>query len=145
MGEDRRRKKLQKEQYAYMDLLKNYKEQGVPIFIDGRAACKEQDWYKIFQVREHGAVYMADYVDSDKGRLAEIHFDLVYLDLDARQAWENQERLKENVQRAQLRHYRSLLHRLGKEAGQRKRGGEGSRPEGRGRPGQSPQGPAASQ
>ena len=39
----------------------------------------------------------------------------------------------------------ALLEGGGKEAGQRKRGGEGSRPEGRGRPGQSPQGPAASQ
>lgn len=115
MGEDRRRKKLQKEQYAYMDQLKSYKEQGVPIFIDGKAVAGDQDWYKIFQVREDGAVYMADYVNSEKGKLSEIHFDLVYLDLEARQAWENQERLKETVRKAQMRHYKSLLQRLQKD------------------------------
>lgn len=109
MGEDRRRKKNHKEQYAYMEQLKNYQNQGVPIYIDGRITQQEKEWFKIFEIREDGAVYMADYVNTDDGQLTEIHFDLVYLDLDAHQAWENQKRLDEMVRKAQLEHYKALL------------------------------------
>ena len=110
MGTDRRRKKQNSEQYAFVEQLRRYRNQGVPIFIDGKRIRQEREWYKIFDVREDGAVYMADYVNSDTGRLKEIHFDLVYLDLDARQAWEKQKHLEELVRKAQLEHYKNLLH-----------------------------------
>lgn len=109
MGEDRRRKKNYKEQHAYLEQLKNYQNQGVPIYIDGRITQQEKDWFKIFEIREDGAVYMSDYINTDDGQLTEIHFDLVYLDLDAHQAWENHKRLNEMVRKAQLEHYKTLL------------------------------------
>lgn len=109
MGEDRRRKKNRREQHAYVERLKTYRNQGVPIYIDGRMIRQEREWFKIFEVREDGAVYMADYVNTDDGHLREIHFDLVYLDLDKHQAWENQKRLDEMVRKAQLEHYKALL------------------------------------
>ena len=73
MGEDRRRKKNYKEQHAYLEQLKNYQNQGVPIYIDGRITQQEKDWFKIFEIREDGAVYMADYINTDDGQLTEIH------------------------------------------------------------------------
>jgi hypothetical protein len=75
---------------------------------------KEKDWYKIFEVREDGAVYMADFINTENGQLAEIHFDLVYLDLERRQAWENRKRLDEMVRKAQLEHYKALLQKYQK-------------------------------
>lgn len=114
MGEDRRRKKNRREQHAYVKRLKNYQDKGVPIFIDGRQTEQEKDWYKIFEVREDGAVYMADYINEENGQLTEIHFDLVYLDLDARQAWENQKRLSEMIRKSQLEHYKTLLRKCQK-------------------------------
>lgn len=114
MGEDRRRKQTDRERYAYVEQLKEYQNKGVPIYIDGREATGEKDWYKIFEVREDGAVYMADYVNTDSGHLAEIHFDLVYLDLDERQARENHKRLDELVRKAQLEHYKTLLKKYQK-------------------------------
>ena len=108
MGVDRRRKK-QRDQAKYVEQLRNYQNQGVPIFIDGRITREENEWYKIFEIRDDGAAYMSDYVNSENGRLTEIHFDLVYLDLDAHQAWENQKRLDEMVRKAQLEHYKMLL------------------------------------
>ncbi|MDO5350740.1 MAG: hypothetical protein Q4E86_12440 [Lachnospiraceae bacterium] len=111
MGEDRRRRKFHKEQHDYVNQLRNYRRQGIPIFIDGKAACQERDWYKIFEVRDDGATYMADFVTIEKGIVSEIHFDLVYLDLDARQAWEGQKRLEEDRRRAQMQHYQSVIQK----------------------------------
>ena len=114
MGEDTRRKRNHKEQNAYVEQLKAYKSKGISIYIDGREMPKEKDWYKIFEVREDGAVYMADFINTENGQLAEIHFDLVYLDLERRQAWENRKRLDEMVRKAQLEHYKALLQKYQK-------------------------------
>lgn len=115
MGEDRRRRsRIHKEQHAYVNRLRNYRDNGIPIFIDGKISWREQEWYKIFEVREDGAVYMADYINSERGNLSEIHFDLVYLDVEIRQAWENQKRLEEMVRRAQMQHYKSVLQQFQK-------------------------------
>jgi hypothetical protein len=114
MGADRRRKRIQKEQHAYVDRLRCYRNKGVAIFIDGKEADRERDWFKIFEVGEDGAVYMADYVNSEEGQLVEIHFDLVYLDSSVRQAWENQKRLEEMVRKAQMQHYKTILQQYKK-------------------------------
>lgn len=111
MGEDRRRKRILKEQHAYVDRLRSYRNKGVAIFIDGKAVWQERDWYKIFEVREDGAVYMADYVNSSHGELSEIHFDLVYLDINTHQAWENRKRLEDTVRRSQMQHYKTVLQK----------------------------------
>ncbi len=125
MGRDRRRHKIFKDQHAYVNRLRNYRDNGIPIFIDGKISWKEQDWYKIFEVREDGGVYMADYVNSERGNLSEIHFDLVYLDIEVHQAWENQKRLEETVRRAQMQHYKSVLQQFQRET---KEEGEESEP-----------------
>ena len=52
-------------------------QEASPIYIDGTIA-KDNDWAKIFQVREDGAFYMCDYVGGEEGTLKEIHFDRVY-------------------------------------------------------------------
>lgn len=109
MGEDRRRRRIHKEQHDYVNRLRKYRDRGIPVLIDGRAICQESDWYKIFEVREDGAFYMADYVNTGKGILSEIHFDLVYLDADKRKAWEDKKHLEELCRRAQLQHYQSQL------------------------------------
>ena len=114
MGEDRRKKRNRKERRAYVEQLKEYQSKGVPIYIDGKETEQEKDWYRIFEVREDGAVYMADYINTEDGQLSEIHFDLVYLDLEARQAWENRKRLDEMVRKAQLEHYKTLLQKYQK-------------------------------
>lgn len=114
MGEDRRRKHNRRVRHAYVAQLREYQSKGVPIYIDGKEAEEEKEWYKIFEVQEDGAVYMADYVNTEDGQLAEIHFDLVYLDLEARQAWENRKRLDETVRKAQLEHYKTLLQKYQK-------------------------------
>ena len=114
MGEDRRKKRNRKERRAYVEQLKEYQSKGVPIYIDGKETEQEKDWYRIFEVREDGAVYMADYINTEDGQLSEIHFDLVYLDLEARQAWENRKRLDEMVRKAQLEHYKALLQKYQK-------------------------------
>ncbi len=111
MGEDRRRRKFHKEQHDYVNRLRQYQKQGIPIFIDGKAASRERDWYKIFEVRDDGAAYMADFVSTEQGIVSEIHFDLVYLDPDVRQAWEGQRRLEEDKRRAQMQHYQSVLQK----------------------------------
>ena len=111
MGEDRRRKRIQKEQHAYVDRLRHYRNKGIDIFIDGKMTRQEREWYRIVEVREDGAVYMADYVNSRQGRLSEIHFDLVYLDLSAHQAWENKKRLEDAMRKAQVQHYKTVLQK----------------------------------
>lgn len=58
--------------------LKRYKNQGVVIRIDGKEF-PEKDWKKIFEVREDGSFYMADYIPDEKtGKLHEIRFERVY-------------------------------------------------------------------
>ena len=108
------RERNRKERRAYVEQLKEYQSKGVPIYIDGKETEQEKDWYRIFEVREDGAVYMADYINTEDGQLSEIHFDLVYLDLEARQAWENRKRLDEMVRKAQLEHYKTLLQKYQK-------------------------------
>lgn len=66
-----------KEQQAYINGLKRYEEKGIPVFIDGKKPM-EEDWNKIFEVREDDSFYMSDYVGIEEGRVREIHFDLVY-------------------------------------------------------------------
>ncbi|MCI8515310.1 MAG: hypothetical protein HFG75_00250 [Hungatella sp.] len=65
------------EQKQYVDGFRRFESIGVPIYIDGQEAA-EEDWEKIFQVREDGAFYMCDYVGTEEGTLKEIHFDRVY-------------------------------------------------------------------
>lgn len=61
----------------YLEGLKKYRNQGIPIFIDGKEI-PEEEWNKIFEVREE-CFYMADYVPDEKtGKLQEIRFDKVY-------------------------------------------------------------------
>ena len=50
MGEDRRRKRIQKEQHAYVDRLRHYRNKGIDIFIDGKMTRQEREWYRIFEV-----------------------------------------------------------------------------------------------
>ena len=58
--------------------LKRYKNQGVIIRIDGKEL-PEEDWEKIFEVREDNFFYMADYIpDENTGKLYEIRFERVY-------------------------------------------------------------------
>lgn len=73
------------QQQAYLEGLKRYHDRGIPIYIDGRP-CPEDEWHKIFEVREDGGFYMGDYVGADEGRLREIRFDRVYLYLDDKAA-----------------------------------------------------------
>lgn len=68
---------LGEEQMQYIDGLKRYEAKGIPVYIDGQQP-DEEDWEKIFQVREDGSFYMCDYVGDGNGTLKEIHFDLVY-------------------------------------------------------------------
>uniref|UniRef100_UPI0006D16FAF hypothetical protein n=1 Tax=Clostridium sp. NkU-1 TaxID=1095009 RepID=UPI0006D16FAF len=58
--------------------LKKYRDQGIPILIDGKEL-PEEDWNKIFEIREDNSFYMADYIpDGKTGKLREIRFDRVY-------------------------------------------------------------------
>lgn len=68
---------LGEEQKQYISGLKRYESKGIPVYIDGERP-EEEDWKKIFQVREDGSFYMCDYVEAEDGGLKEIHFDLVY-------------------------------------------------------------------
>ncbi|MEY8354444.1 hypothetical protein AALB39_13965 [Lachnospiraceae bacterium 54-53] len=62
----------------YLAGLKKYRDQGITILIDGEEA-PEEDWNKIFEVREDNCFYMADYIpDKKTGKLQEIRFDRVY-------------------------------------------------------------------
>lgn len=63
---------------SYIAGLKRYKKLGIPILIDG-LECPEQDWGRIFEMREGEFFYMADFVpDETTGKLREIRFDRVY-------------------------------------------------------------------
>ena len=72
-----------KKQQAYLEGLKRYHDKGIPIYIDGRPST-EDEWYKIFEVRDDGGFYMGDYVGADEGCVREIRFDRVYLHPDDR-------------------------------------------------------------
>lgn len=72
----------EKSRRTYVEGLQKYQNRGIPIYIDGREAA-EEDWEKIFEVREDGSFYMGDYILEDEeegdGRtLKEIRFDKVY-------------------------------------------------------------------
>lgn len=72
----KRNESAQKEQY--LKGLKEYRKQGIPILIDGEEI-PEEDWGKIFEVREDYFFYMADFVPNEKtGKIQEIRFDQVY-------------------------------------------------------------------
>jgi hypothetical protein len=62
----------------YLAGLKKYSDQGVAILMDGKELPQE-DWNKIFELREDNSFYMADYIpDGETGKLLEIRFDRVY-------------------------------------------------------------------
>lgn len=61
----------------YLDGLKQYRDRGIPIYIDGKPTA-EQDWDRIFEICEDGSFYMGDYIGADQGKLMEIRFDKVY-------------------------------------------------------------------
>lgn len=67
----------EQEQQEYVNGLKRFEAKGIPVFIDGKKP-KENDWGKIFEIREDGSFYMGDYVGMEEGALREIHFDRVY-------------------------------------------------------------------
>lgn len=67
----------EQEQQEYVNGLKRFEAKGIPVFIDGEKP-EEEDWDKIFQVREDGSFYMSDYVGMEEGELRAIHFDRVY-------------------------------------------------------------------
>ncbi|MCI8662635.1 MAG: hypothetical protein HFG69_05150 [Hungatella sp.] len=66
-----------KEQIKYVEGFQRFESRGVPVYIDGQEP-KDEDWNKIFQVRDDGSFYMCDYVGVEDGTLKEIHFDKVY-------------------------------------------------------------------
>lgn len=67
----------QEQKRIFLEGLKRYKDRGVPIYIDGKE-CQPEEFKKLFEVREKGVFYMGDYVETDTGKLQEIHFDKVY-------------------------------------------------------------------
>lgn len=76
--EDAREREERTKRDQYLEGLKRYREQGIAILIDG-AELPEEDWSKIFEVREDDCFYMADYIPDEKtGKLQEIRFDKIY-------------------------------------------------------------------
>lgn len=65
-------------QQAFMNVLKQYQEEGGRILVDGKEA-SETDWEHIFEIGEDGGCYMGDYIGASPGQLDEIHFNKVYL------------------------------------------------------------------
>lgn len=62
----------------YLEGLKKYRDLGISIVIDGEEL-PEEDWSKIFEVKEDDYFYMADYIpDETTGKLQEIRFDKIY-------------------------------------------------------------------
>lgn len=68
-------KSMQKE--MFLEGIQRFKGKGVLVSIDGKEFVSE-DYEKLLEVREDGSFYMGDYIESDAGILAEIHFDKVY-------------------------------------------------------------------
>lgn len=76
--EDARERNERTKEGEYLAGLKKYRDQGIAIIIDGEEL-PEEDWNKIFEVREDNSFYMADYIpDKNTGKLQEIRFDRVY-------------------------------------------------------------------
>ncbi|WP_349945039.1 hypothetical protein ABFV83_15325 [Lacrimispora sp. BS-2] len=76
--EDARERNRQTDRGQYLAGLKKYRDQGIAILIDGEEL-PEEDWNKIFEIREDNSFYMADYIpDGKTGKLREIRFDRVY-------------------------------------------------------------------
>lgn len=71
----------QKERKQYLGGLSRYAERGIPVYMDGKLS-GEEDWERLFEVREDGMFYMGDYVQAEGGGLKEIRFDRVYLSHD---------------------------------------------------------------
>ena len=67
----------EQERQELVNGLKRFQAKGIPVYIDGEKA-GEEDWDKIFAIREDGSFYMSDYVGMQEGALREIHFDRVY-------------------------------------------------------------------
>lgn len=67
----------EREQRKYVNGLKMFEAKGIPVLIDGEKP-EEEDWGKIFQIREDGSFYMSDFIGLEEGALKEIHFDRVY-------------------------------------------------------------------
>lgn len=65
------------EQEEYVNGLKRFEAKGIPVLIDGEKP-GEEDWGKIFQIREDGSFYMSDYIGIEEGSLKEIRFERVY-------------------------------------------------------------------
>lgn len=57
--------------------IERYKKKGIPVLIDD-GEFKEEDYEKLIEVREDGSFYMGDFIETESGRLVEIHFDKVY-------------------------------------------------------------------
>lgn len=79
MASDRKGKKNDEvNKTNYLKGLKRCQNQGASIIIDGERI-PEQEWEKIFEVREDNSFYMADYITDEKtGKIREIRFDRVY-------------------------------------------------------------------
>lgn len=70
----------------YLEGLKKYRENGIPIIIDG-VETEPDDWEEIAKVGEDGGFYMGDYIFTEEDskdntgkqrKLKEIRFDKVY-------------------------------------------------------------------
>lgn len=67
----------EQERQKIVNGLKRFQAKGIKVLIDGEKP-GDEDWDKIFVVREDGSFYMSDYVGMEEGALREIHFDRVY-------------------------------------------------------------------
>lgn len=65
----------EEQQRRYLEGLKRYSERGIPIYIDGKL-CSQEEWGKLFELKEGDGFYMGDYIDQD-GVLKEIRFDRI--------------------------------------------------------------------
>lgn len=67
-----------KRQQVFKDVLKQYKEKGGRILVDGEEASESQ-WERIFEMGEDGGCYMGDYLNDSSEQRDEIRFNKVYL------------------------------------------------------------------
>lgn len=67
----------EKQRAIFLEGLDRYKERGIRIVIDGREFISD-DYEKLLGIREDGSFYMGDYIETEPGKLTEIHFDRVY-------------------------------------------------------------------
>ncbi|MEF9940264.1 MAG: hypothetical protein RR225_09915 [Clostridium sp.] len=61
----------------FMEGLQRYVQKGVKVSIDNEDF-QPEDYEKLIEIREDGSFYMGDYIESNTGKLTEIHFDRVY-------------------------------------------------------------------